>query len=203
LRDPAVSLVGLPAKVTTTEQTITKDKKDCIQLTVDKASPAGSTTACSARYRRSRATVHNVGGTQAIDPPPPPKPNEPAKPVVQAPPLMPMPNPPPKREPAEMLRLEQEDGEGVEVKHPTTEEVSPHPFRVHVHARRSLTSACRIHPEVSLCFARPLPPPSRPAAVTALGPSPAALLSTLQVFPPDVHQHGRASRPSSGHLRRW
>jgi hypothetical protein len=113
-----VNLVGLPAKVTTTEQTITKDTKEiAFKLTVDKASPAGQHNGlfCQVVVPFAGETVlHNVGGTQLrIDVPLPPKPNEPAKPVVAAPPPMPMPNqPPPKRlSRLEMLRLEQEERE--------------------------------------------------------------------------------------------
>lgn len=113
-----VNLVGIPAKVTTTEQMITKDTKEIsFKLKVDAASPPGQHNGLFCQVFvpvAGETSLHNVGGTQLrIDVPLPPKPNEPAKPVVQAPPPMPMPNqPPPKRlSRLEMLRLEQEERE--------------------------------------------------------------------------------------------
>src|SRR5262249_3618045 len=106
-----VNLVGLPAKVVTAEQAITKDTKEIsFKLTVDKTSPAGQHNGLFCQVQvpvAGEIALHNVGGTQLrIDVPLPPRPNEPARPVVQAPPPMPMPNqPPPKRlSRLEMLR---------------------------------------------------------------------------------------------------
>src|SRR5262249_13111886 len=93
-----VNLVGLPAKVVTAEQTITKDTKEfAFNLRVAKASPAGHHNGLFCRVVvpfGGEPALHNVGGTQLpIDGPLPPKPNEPARPVA-APPPMPMPNQP-------------------------------------------------------------------------------------------------------------
>jgi hypothetical protein len=111
-----VKLLGLPPKVAAPDMMISKDTKEVtFKLTIDKAAPAGqhNNIFCQVFVTHNGETVlHNVGGTQLrIDVPIPPKPNEPPKPVVQAP--APPPNqPPPKRlTRLEQLRLEQAERE--------------------------------------------------------------------------------------------
>lgn len=113
-----VKLLGLPAKVTTTDQTITKETQEfAFPLTTEPTAPPGTHRNIFCQViitENGEPIVHNVGGTELrIDVPLPPKPNEPPKPVVQQPPPMPMPHQPPMKRLSrlEQLRLEQEERE--------------------------------------------------------------------------------------------
>jgi hypothetical protein len=111
-----VVLVGLPAKVTAPEATITKDTKElAFKVAIDRTSPPGqhNNIFCQVYVTHNGETVlHNVGGTQLrIDVPIAPKPNEAPKPAATAPP--PKPNDPPVKRLTrlEQLRKEQEERE--------------------------------------------------------------------------------------------
>jgi hypothetical protein len=113
-----VQLIGLPARVTTTEVEIDKDSKEvAFKLTVDKLAPPGQhrNLFCQVTViKDGEPIVHRVGYSELrIDVPLPPKPNQP---VVQKPP-MPTPTPTPTKPPEkrltrlEKLRLEQQERE--------------------------------------------------------------------------------------------
>jgi hypothetical protein len=113
-----VNLIGLPAKVTTTPQNITKDTKEFFfPIATDATSPNGihRNIFCQVVVTENgEPVVHNLGSSELrIDLPIPPKPNDPPKVVTPMPMPMPMPNqPPPKRlTRLEQLRLEQEERE--------------------------------------------------------------------------------------------
>jgi hypothetical protein len=97
--EAAVTLLGLPNKVTTDPQKITKDSTELLfHLKTDKASPAGNHTNLFCQVvitQNGEPIVHNLGtGQLRVDVPLPPKPNAPAPaPAVAA---APKPQTPPK-----------------------------------------------------------------------------------------------------------
>lgn len=93
--EASVTLIGLPNKVTTDAQKITKETSDMIfHIKTDKVSPAGNHANLFCQVvitRDGEPIVHNLGtGQLRIDVPLPPKPNAPApaptpKPAAEAP----------------------------------------------------------------------------------------------------------------------
>jgi len=118
-----VTILGLPAKVTTQVLELTKDTKELVfPIVADKTSPAGKHGGIFAQVvieRGGELITGNVGGTELrIDVPLPPKvavvPPTTPMPMVTTPPPVPPVNPaqPPKRlTRLEQLRLEQEERE--------------------------------------------------------------------------------------------
>lgn len=113
-----VDLFGLPNKVVTTQQEITKDTKDIVfKLTTDPTSPAGNHQNLFCRIvvtENGEPVVHNIGtGKLRIDVPLPPKKTDPPPmPVAAAAPAVPAPvaTAPPKRlSRLEQLRLDQQE----------------------------------------------------------------------------------------------
>ena len=113
----AVKLIGLPAKVTSADQAITKDSKEIsFPIKTDPKAPAGihRNLFCQVIITENGEPItHNLGATELrIDIPIPPKKDQP---VVARPMPQPMPQPsnmPPKRlSRLEQLRLEQEERE--------------------------------------------------------------------------------------------
>ena len=81
--EAAVTLIGLPNKVTTDVKKITKDTTDLVfHIKTDKTSPAGNHASLFCQVvitQNGEPIVHNIGtGTLRIDVPLPPKPNAPA-----------------------------------------------------------------------------------------------------------------------------
>jgi len=116
-----VRLLGLPAKVTTTDLELTKDTKELVfPITADKTSPAGKHGGifCQVVIPQNGETITlSTGGTELrIDVPLPPKvavvPVATPTPTPATPPPVPNPAQPPKRlTRLEQLRLEQEERE--------------------------------------------------------------------------------------------
>lgn len=104
-------LLGLPAKVTTKDLEVTKDQAEVVfPVTIDATSPVGQhkTLFCQLTVMKDGEPVlHNLsyGGTLRIDPPPPPKANEPAAPAEK--PAEPAKVPEKRLTRLEQLRLEQ------------------------------------------------------------------------------------------------
>jgi hypothetical protein len=120
-----VRLLGLPTKVTTPDLEITRETKELtFKVEVDRTSPPGQhrNLVCEVVIVRSGEPIlHRVGNTELrIDVPLPPKPNQPAAPVVTTPPPNPNPAKPPEKRLSrlEKLRLEQEEREKAEQKSP-------------------------------------------------------------------------------------
>ncbi len=112
-----VRLIGLPAKVATTELKITKDSKELsFPITTDKSSPAGKhNTFCQVIITHNgEQVVHSVGGGELrIDVPIPPKVAPTPMPTTPKPmtPPPPMTTAPKRLTRLEQLRLEQEERE--------------------------------------------------------------------------------------------
>jgi hypothetical protein len=113
-----VELIGLPNKVLTAPQDITKDTKDIIfKLTTDPTSPAGNHQNLFCRVivtENAEPVVHNIGtGKLRIDVPLPPKKTDPPPmPVAAAAPAAPPPvaaAPPKRLTRLEQLRLDQQE----------------------------------------------------------------------------------------------
>jgi hypothetical protein len=112
-------LIGLPAKVTTTELDITKDTKEiAFPIKVEPTAPAGIHRNLFCQIvvtENGESVLHNLGGSELrIDVPLPPKKDAPAPIVAKkdSPPPLPPPMAPPKRlTRLEQLRLEQEERE--------------------------------------------------------------------------------------------
>jgi hypothetical protein len=111
-----VHIVGLPHNVKAPEMDITKDSKELlVKLTTQKDSPPGQHQGLFAQVivpEQGETVLHNVGGTVLrIDPPPPPKANQPA--VAAAPPTPAAPAKPAEKKLSrlEKLRLEQAERE--------------------------------------------------------------------------------------------
>jgi hypothetical protein len=124
-----VELVGLPPKVTSPAVEVTKDTTElAIRISADPQSPPGQHKGLFCRVeivRDGEPMVYGSGGTELrVDPPPPPKANEPPKPAVaEAPPEKtpekaadkPAEAPPPKPlSRLEKLRLEAKGGKETE-----------------------------------------------------------------------------------------
>jgi hypothetical protein len=109
-------LLGLPHAVTAPDVDLTKDTKELVfKVKTDKGSPPGQHQNIFAQVvltQNDEPVVLNTGGTVLrIDPPPPPKPNQPAAPVAAKPPPA-APKPAEKRlTRLEQLRLEQAERE--------------------------------------------------------------------------------------------
>jgi hypothetical protein len=87
--EAAVTLIGLPNKVTTDVRKITKDTTDLVfHIKTDKVSPAGNHASLFCQVvimQNGEPIVHNIGtGALRIDVPLPPKANAPAAPAVAA-----------------------------------------------------------------------------------------------------------------------
>ena len=87
--EAAVTLLGLPNKVTTDVKKITKDTTDLLfHIKTDKVSPAGNHASLFCQVvimQNGEPITHNIGtGTLRIDVPLPPKPSAPAAPAVAA-----------------------------------------------------------------------------------------------------------------------
>lgn len=117
-----VELFGLPNKVTTAIQEVTKDSKDLIfKLATDPTSPAGNHANLFCRVivtENDEPIVHNIGtGKLRIDVPIPPKKTDPppaapaAAPAPEQKPAAPPPAPAKRLSRLEQLRLEQQERE--------------------------------------------------------------------------------------------
>jgi hypothetical protein len=107
-----LTLVGMPAHVTSKPVEITKESKEAVfKLEIGKDAPAGQHKSlfCQMRTPEAGEIVEQnlgMGGVLRIDPPPPPKKNEPAKPAVAAA-ATPAPAPAAAAAPKRLSRLEQ------------------------------------------------------------------------------------------------
>jgi len=118
--DAAVTLLGLPHKVTAPVMTVNKDAAELIfKVKTEAESPAGSHKNLFCQVvvtENNEPVVHNLGGGQLrIDVPLPPKANEPPPPapmpVAEAKPTEAPPAPPKRLTRLEQLRLEQQQRE--------------------------------------------------------------------------------------------